>query len=76
MYLIYSAIRQGYPLARMTANNSISPMNLAVIQVLLFLNNPKDLDPSYKMDLDFWECFGRKQTLSYNQRNTVLTVAV
>ena len=19
-----------------------------------FLNNPKDLDPSYKMDLDFW----------------------
>ena len=21
---------------------------------LLFLNNPKDLDPSYKMDLDFW----------------------
>ena len=23
-------------------------------------NNPKDLDPSYKMDLDFWDCFGRK----------------
>ena len=44
-----------------------------VIQVLPFLNNPKDLDPSYKMDLDFWDCFGRKKTLSYNQRNTVIT---
>ena len=21
-------------------------------------NNPKDLDPSYKMDLDLWECLG------------------
>ena len=24
------------------------------------LNNPKDLDPSYKMDLDLWDCFERK----------------
>ena len=31
----------------------------------------KDLDPSYKMDLDFWECFGGKKFLSYNQRNMV-----
>ena len=23
------------------------------------------------MDLDFWDCFGRKKALSYNQRNTV-----
>ena len=22
---------------------------------LLFLNSPKDTDPSYKMDLDFWD---------------------
>ena len=35
--------------------------NFAVIRVLPFLNNPKDLDPSYKMDLDFWDCFGRKK---------------
>ena len=28
--------------------------------MLPFLNNPKDLDPSYKMDLDLWDCFGRK----------------
>ena len=32
-------------------------LNFAVIQVLPFLNNPKDLDLSYKMDLDFWDCF-------------------
>ena len=25
-----------------------------------FLNHPKDLDPSYKMDLDFGDCLGRK----------------
>ena len=35
--------------------------NFAVIRVLPFLNNPKDLDPSYKMDLNFWDCFGRKK---------------
>ena len=22
-------------------------------------NNPKNLDPSYKMDLDLWDCLGR-----------------
>ena len=38
----------------------------------IFLNNPKYLDPSYKMDLDIWDCFGRKKTPSYNQRNTVM----
>ena len=29
------------------------------IEDLPFLNNPKDLDPSYKMDLDLWDCLGR-----------------
>ena len=27
--------------------------------VFAFQNNPKDLDPSYKMDLDLWDCLGR-----------------
>ena len=31
-----------------------------MIRILPFLNNPKDLDLSYKTDLDFWHCFGRK----------------
>ena len=35
--------------------------NFAAIRVLPFLNNHKDLGPSYKMDLDFWNCFGRKK---------------
>ena len=28
--------------------------------VFPFQTNPKNLDPSYKMDLDIWDCFGRK----------------
>ena len=24
-----------------------------------FQNKPKDLDPSYKRDLDLWDCLGR-----------------
>ena len=35
--------------------------SFAVIRVLPFLKNPKDVDLSYKMDLDFWDCFGRKK---------------
>ena len=40
--------------------------------ILSFQNNPKDIDPSYKMDLDLWDCFGSKKTPSYNRRNTVV----
>ena len=33
-------------------------------RVLPFQNNPKDLDPSCKMDLDVWDCFvGKKLSL-------------
>ena len=32
-----------------------------------FQNNPKILDPSYKMDLDLWDCLGRvKPVLQQN----------
>ena len=27
--------------------------------LFLFQNNAKNLDPSYKMDLDLWDCSGR-----------------
>ena len=27
--------------------------------LFLFQNSPKNLDPSYKMDLDLWDCLGR-----------------
>ena len=45
--------------------------NFAITQVLPFLNNPKDLDLSYKMDPDFLDFFWKGETPPYNQRNTV-----
>ena len=35
-------------------------------------NSPKGLGPSKKMDLDLWDCFGRKVILSCNQRYTIM----
>ena len=29
------------------------------MEFFFFQNNPKNLDPSYKMDLDLWDCLGR-----------------
>ena len=37
--------------------------NFAIIRVLPFLNNPKDLDPSYKVDLDFLGLFWKGKKL-------------
>ena len=34
--------------------------NFAKVCVLSISNNSKDLDPSDKTDLAFWDCFGRK----------------
>ena len=31
-------------------------------RVFSFQNNPKNLDPSYKMDLDLWELFRKGKT--------------
>ena len=65
--------KTGFSLSRMSTKIIKSVLfNFAVIQVLPFLNNPKHLDPSYKLDLDFWDCFGRKKT-SYKRRNMVIT---
>ena len=32
---------------------------------LPFQNNPKDLNPPYNMDLDFWDCFEKYLDPSY-----------
>ena len=69
--MIYSAIRRGFPSLEWVQIIESVLCNFAVIRVLPFLNKPKDLDPSYKTDLDFWDCFGRKKTPSYKRRNTV-----
>ena len=52
-----------------TKTNSISQVRESSPQTTLFLrledtslsfqNNPKNLDPSYKTDLDLWDCLGR-----------------
>ena len=48
----------------MTTNNLISPMKFCFHMSLRpFLNNPIDLDLSYKMDLDFWDCCKRKKSV-------------
>ena len=46
------AIRRVFPTLQVTKSVL---RNFAITQVLPFLNNPKDLDPSYRMDLDFWD---------------------
>ena len=71
VYQIYSAIRQGFPSLEKGQIIKSVLCNFAVIRVLPFLDNPKDLDPSYKTDLDFWDCLGRKKTPSYKRRNMV-----
>ena len=34
-------------------------------QFYSFLNSPKNLDPSYKMDLDLWDCLGKVKLVFY-----------
>ena len=42
-----------------------------------FQNNPKDLDPSFKMDLDLWDCLGRvKLVLQQNFIGLILLIVV
>ena len=37
-------------------------------------NNPKNLDLSYKTDLDFWVCFWKDKALYYSQSNMVIII--
>ena len=60
--------------SRMTSNKRISPMKFCYNTNFTLPKNPKDLDLSYKTDLDLWDCFGRKKNPSYNQRNTVISL--
>ena len=71
MHRIYLTIRRGFPLSRMTKNNLISSMKLYYNTSSPFLSNLKDLDPSYKTDLDYWGRFRRKNTPPYSPVNTV-----
>ena len=61
---IHPAMR---PVRRMVQCEGIVSLAMpcfAIILVLPFLNNPKDLDPSYKMDLDLGTVLeGKKSVL-------------
>ena len=63
--------KTGFSPLGMITNNSISPMKFYYNSSFTLPKQSNDLDPSYKMDLDFWDCFRRKQTPSYNHRNMV-----
>ena len=52
-YCIYLVIRQGFPLSRKTTNNQISPLKFCYNTSFSLSKQPKDLDPSYRMDIDF-----------------------
>ena len=50
---------------------NIIPNSLVIRQNLfLFKNNTKNLDLSYKTDLDFWYCFGR----SFLSKNNLINL--
>ena len=68
---IYLVIRLGFPSLEWLQMTKSVLWNCVIKRVLPFQNIPKDLDPSYKMDLDLWDCFGREKSPSYNQRNMI-----
>ena len=48
----------------------------SMIVELPFLNNPRDLDLSYRTDLVFEDCLRRNKTLSYIRKNTITIVQI
>ena len=63
--VIYHKFSHGAAFYTLNGKNVNVMLEFAIIQVLPFLNNPKDLDPSYKMDLAFWDPFGREKKLCH-----------
>ena len=54
---------------RMHLLSTFSAKNIFYVTILIQINTPPSfsennviLTPSYKMDLDLWDCFGRKKT--------------
>ena len=75
LYRIYPAIRWGFvPIEWLQITKSVL-WNFAIVPIFTLPKQSQRsrsvLATSYKTDLDLWDCFGRKKTLSYNRRNTV-----
>ena len=57
------AIRQGHPLSKCSQMFKSALCTSAIRWDILFQNDPKNLDPSCKEDLDFWDYFRRGNPL-------------
>ena len=57
---IYSAISRDFSLQKLPQICEAVLCNAAAKWIFLFKNHPKNLDPSYKTDLDFLDCFRRE----------------
>ena len=52
-------LTSGFALLYVFAFSVMYHISSVIRQSFSFQNNPKDLDPSYKMDLDLWDCLVR-----------------
>ena len=69
-HVYYSAVKREFLLSKMTPNMLSSPMKFYnKTGCFPIQNNPKTVDLSYKMDLDIWDCFERKNNPSYSRIN-------
>ena len=48
-------------------------ISLTIRQSFFFQNNPKNLEPSDKMDLDHWDCLGRVKLVAKFLRTDLVT---
>ena len=61
-YLSSTASRksESFPVKKMAKQYGGAPYFFGYkMECFSFQNIPKNLDPSYKMDLDIWDCWGR-----------------
>ena len=59
------------PLSRCMFSHHISSV---ISKFFFFQNNPKTLEPSYKMALDFWDCLEGKTNLIPESQKTDLDI--
>ena len=46
-----------------TRKQTVYCISSVIKQFVFFRNNPKNLDPSYKVDLDLWDCLGSEKLI-------------
>ena len=71
LYRTFPARKRGFGLSRISTNNKISPMKFCYDTSFILPKQSQISGSSYKTDLDFLNCFGKKKTPSYDRRNLV-----